>query len=312
MKYARIWMLAMLLTLLSASCTTRDRASSPSRSDRSVVEVTARGLTLEAPDQIPSGWITFRFKNESNMVHFGILERMPEGIGVDEQQKQVAPVFQDGMNLLNAGQPEAAQAKFGQLPAWFGQVVFMGGPGLTSPGRTSEATVRLEPGTYLMECYVKTGGVFHSFNPNPSAYGMIHQFTVTTQPSGAPEPAATIEIAISGKRGIEIKGTPAPGLRTVAVHFEDQMLHENFAGHDVHLARLADGVDLDTLAAWMDWTRPHGLETPAPAEFLGGIQEMPAGETGYATVALEPGRYAWIAEVPNPDKNGMLKTFTVP
>jgi hypothetical protein len=38
---------------------------------------------------------------------------------------------------------------------------------------------------------------------------------------------------------------------------------------------------------------------------------MPAGETGYFTAALEPGRYAWIAEVPNPAEKGMLQPFTV-
>ena len=62
----------------------------------------------------------------------------------------------------------------------------------------------------------------------------------------------------------------------------------------------------------MDWTQPTGLETPAPAEFLGGTHEMPAGGRAYFTVRLEPGRYAWIAEVPSPVEKGMLKTFTVP
>jgi hypothetical protein len=110
---------------------------------------------------------------------------------------------------------------------------------------------------------------------------------------------------------MEVRGEPAPGSQTVAVHFQDQMVHENFSGHDVHLAKLADDTDLKNLVAWMDWTQPNGLQVPAPVEFLGGLEEMPAGETGYFTVTLEPGRYAWIAEVPHSDKKGMLKTFTV-
>jgi len=61
----------------------------------------------------------------------------------------------------------------------------------------------------------------------------------------------------------------------------------------------------------MDWTQPGGLQTPAPAVFLGGLQEMPAGSTGYLTVTLEPGRYAWIAEIPGTDANGFLKEFSV-
>jgi hypothetical protein len=62
----------------------------------------------------------------------------------------------------------------------------------------------------------------------------------------------------------------------------------------------------------MDWTRPDGLETPAPVTFVGGLNEMAAGATGYFTVTLEPGRYALLAEVTNPGEKGMLKTFTVP
>ena len=90
------------------------------------------------------------------------------------------------------------------------------------------------------------------------------------------------------------------------------MAHENFVGHDVHLARLEDDTDLEQLAIWMDWSEPSGLETPAPVQFVGGVNEMPAGETGYVHVRLAPGRYAWIAEVPHSMQKGMLKTFVVP
>lgn len=50
------------------------------------------------------------------------------------------------------------------------------------------------------------------------------------------------------------------------------------------------------VAAWMDWSNPEGLKTPAPATFLGGTHEMPQGESAYLTVDLEPGRYAWGSE----------------
>ena len=141
---------------------------------------------------------------------------------------------------------------------------------------------------------------------------MVHELTVTEESSGAPEPRATLAITLSSERGIEVEGDPTPGQHTVAVHFEDQQVHENFVGHDVHLVRLEHDTDIEELAIWMDWTQPTGLETPAPAEFLGGTHEMPAGSKAYLAVRFEPGRYAWIAEVTNPAEKGMLKTFTVP
>lgn len=280
------------------------------RSD--VVEVTIREMDFVAPDEIQSGWTTFRFKNTSGMIHFVAIERLPEGVTEERQQAEVAPVFQEGMNLLNEGDFDAAMAAFGRLPAWFGEIVFMGGPGLTSAGITAETTVYLEPGTYLLECYVKTNGIFHSYNPDPNQSAMVHELVVTDEASGASEPKATIDLTISSERGIEVDGDVRPGRHTVAVHFEDQIVHEHFLGHDVNLVRLDDATQLDELATWMNWTLPTGLETPAPAIFLGGVQEMPAGSTGYFNVRLKPGSYAWIAEVPNPQEKQMLKTFTIP
>lgn len=277
-----------------------------------LVEVVARDLTLAAPDTVPPGWTTFRFTNTSPMIHFVAVERMPEGHGLAAQQEEIAPVFQSGFELLAAGETDAALAEFGALPAWFADVVFMGGPGLTSPGLTSEATVYLEPGTYLLECYVKTDGVFHSYNPEPGMYGMVRELTVAGEPTDVPEPDPTLRIAIASGSGIQVRGTPGAGAHTVAVEFEDQSVHENFVGHDVHLVRLDEGTDLEALEQWMDWTRPEGLQTPAPAVFVGGTNEMPSGTTSYFDVTLEPGSYAWIAEVPGAAAKGMLVRFDVP
>jgi hypothetical protein len=247
------------------------------------------------------------------MVHFALIARYPGDRGVDAHQNAVAPVFQEGMDLLNAGKPDAAMEAFGRLPEWFGDIVFIGGPGLIAAGEVAQTTVYLEPGTYVLECYVKTNGVFHSYNPNPDAYGMVHEITATEESNGAPAPEADVAITLSSERGIEVDGSVEPGTHTVAVHFEDQTAHEHFLDHDVHLVRLDAETDLAALATWMDWSQPTGLETSAPAAFLGGLHEMPAGETGYFTVDLAPGqRYAWIAEVPSPDEKGMLKPFTVP
>ncbi len=276
-----------------------------------IVKIIARGLTFEAPKAIASGWNTFRLVNESGMEHFAILQRLPDGVSMLDQQSQVAPVFQQGMDLLNAGDHDAAMAKFGELPAWFGDIVFMGGPGFLSPGKSADATVFVEPGTYMIECYVKTNGIFHSYNPDPAAVAMVHEFEVTNDPTDAAAPRANMDIKVSSERGFEISGTPTIGSNTIAVHFVDQVAHENFVGHDIHVARVPDDFSAEALATWMNWAQPLGLETPAPVTFLGGINEMPAGTTGYFTVELEPGTHVWVAEVPDAGKKGMLEVFTV-
>jgi hypothetical protein len=277
-----------------------------------VVEVTIETMDFQMPDTVPSGWTTFRTDNRSAMTHLGVVERMPEGYGLREQQDEIAPVFQEGMDLIIAGDMDGALAKFGELPEWFGRIVFLGGPGLMAPGQVTETMVFLEPGTYLLECYVKTDGIFHSYNPNPAMDGMVAQFTVTDDQSGAPEPVPMVEISIGSEGGISVVGEPTAGQHTIAVHFEDQVLHEHFLGHDVHLVRLTPETDIDALVDWMNWALPAGLQTPAPAHFfLGGINELPAGETGYFSATLLPGDYAFIAEVPSADEKGMLHRFKV-
>ncbi len=281
----------------------------PSASGPNVVEMSVIDLIFEGPDEISSGWTTFRLKNTSGMIHFAVLERLPDDRGIAEQQQEIAAVFQRGMDRINQGEADAAVEAFGALPEWRNDIIYMGGPGLIAPWQTAETTVLLEPGTYVLECYVKTVGVFHSYNPVPELYGMVHEITVTDEPSGAQEPVADIDITISSERGIDVEGDIGLGRHTVAVHFEDQVVYDHLYGHDVHLVRLTENTDMDALAAWMDWSQPHGLETPAPAEFLGGLHEMPAGQTGYFTIDLKPGSYAWIAEVPDPAGKMMLQTF---
>jgi len=81
----------------------------------------------------------------------------------------------------------------------------------------------------------------------------------------------------------------------------------------VHLSRVDDETDLAAVATWMEWYSAGGLQSPAPADFLGGVhsygnvqQDMGA----YFTVEnVEPGRYAWIVEAPVEER--LWKVFTV-
>ncbi|AHM58695.1 hypothetical protein D770_02115 [Flammeovirgaceae bacterium 311] len=276
-----------------------------------VVEVQTEHMNFIMPDEIPSGWTTFRYQNSSHKTHFFLLEKMPvfegEQKGIEDYEEQIAPVFQNAMDLINEGKVDEGFAEFARFPAWASQIIYTGGVGLVAPGETAQVTLRLDPGLYVIECYVKTNGRFHSVD------GMVKEMLVTEASSNAlPPKKSTLHMTLSSTGGIEIEGKLRPGLHTIAVHFKDQVVHEHALGHDVHLVKLADDTNLEELEAWMNWINPHGLETPAPATFLAGVQEMPAGNTAYLSMVLKPGRYAWISEVPNASSKGMLKTFTIP
>ncbi len=288
--------LAILLLITFISCSSEPPSN--------VVDVTAKDYYFYVHDSIPSGWTTFHFKNEGHATHFFFLTLLPDSIPFERYHKEVLPPFVTAMDSLEAGESKAnAGALLGRLlPKWYASAKVMGGSGLTAPGNSSQTTIKLVPGTYSMECYVKTeDGKFHS------ELGMIRSITVTNQVSKMQEPNnADVELTLSNQ-GIESNGNPSSGKNKIAVHFKEQ---PKFGlGYDIHLVRLNNDTDMDKIISWMDWMNIGGLRTPAPAEFLGGTQEMPEGYTSYFTVNLEPGKYAWISETGA--NNGMIKKFSI-
>lgn len=273
-----------------------------------VIDVLTENMEFQMPDTIPSGWVTFRYKNASPQTHFMLVDDYPEGKTLDTVKAAVLPPFDAGMKLINEGKPEEGMAEFGKLPKWFGEIKFMGGTGLISPGHVAETTMKLNPGPYIIECYVKmSNGIFHG------SMGMIKEITVSATDSGNTEPKADIAVEISSTEGIVFNDAISAGKHIFSVFYKDQIVHENFLGHDVNLAKIGDNVNLEDLERWMDWSNPKGLIEPAPAgvTFLGGMNNMLAGDKGYFTATLDPGNYVLISEVPNPASKNMLKTFTV-
>jgi len=274
-----------------------------------VVEIITKNMDFQMPDTISSGWNTFRYKNLSSQTHFFLLDKYPEGKTSEDAENLVAPVFDSAMKLIMDGKTEEGYAEFAKLPEWFGEVVFVGGSGLLSPNQIGETTLNLKPGKYIIECYVKmSNGVWHT------SMGMAKEVIVSETNSGNVEPKADIEITISSTDGITFNDTISKGQHCFSVFYKDQIVHENFIGHDINLAKLEENANLDEINSWMDWSNPKGLIEPAPTgvTFLGGVNNMSEGQKGYFTVNLEPGRYILISEVPNPASKNMLKTFVVP
>jgi hypothetical protein len=275
---------------------------SPSKKDE-VVEVVAKDFMFDVTDNIPSGWTTFRFINSGHAEHFFLLNLLPDSIAYETYVQKVTQPFQVVFDSLKAGKTreEAVGMLLELIPPWyFTDVKQMGGSGIVSKGKSLDVTLNLTPGTYAMECYIKEKGVFHT------TLGMISRVVVTDEISETAPPSANMDITLSNFK-IETEGTLKRGKNTFAVHFKEHP--EVGLGNDVHIIKLDENTNIDSVAYWLDWMNIEGLQSPAPVEFLGGIQEMPVGMTGYFTVDLEPGDYAWIAE--SSASKGMIKRFSV-
>jgi hypothetical protein len=270
--------------------------------DTGIVEVMLEDYSFLAPPRLRSGWTTFRMTNKGEQPHFMLLWRLPEGRTFDEYAAQVSQPFQAEFDRFYSGEvtrDEMLERVVGFLPEWFGSVEGIGGVGLTSPGRTAQTTVLLEPGDYVMECYViSPEGKFHG------SLGMLRPLIVDAETTGLEAPAADIRITLSNYE-MSVEGEATAGEHTVAVHATEDA--EGLVGHDAHLARLDEDTPLEELVAWMSWI--VALRPPAPAEFLGGADHLGAGRTSYMKVTLEPGRYAWISE--GFASAGMVEEFVV-
>ena len=274
----------------------------------SVIDIVTESMEFQSPDTIPSGWVTWKYHNESSQPHFILIDDPIDSITVEDFENELLPPFGEGITLLYEGKNEEAFAAFGKIPEWYAGTVWPGGVGLISGGHTAQTTMKLDPGYYIIECYVKMpGGMFHT------NMGMYKVLVVSDEVSPLSEPSADINVLVSGETGISFEPPKNAGTYTFSVHYLDQKKHEHFQGHDVNLVKIADGADTKKLETWMSWLNLDGLIDPVPEgfTFLGGVNDMPAGKTGYFTATLEPGGYALISEVPNAASKNMFKTFEI-
>lgn len=298
-------------SLLIQSCENDKKETKPETIEvkrENVIEIVTENMDFQMPDTIPSGWNTFRYKNLSPQTHFFLVDKYPEGKTSEDVENFIAPVFDSAMKLIMEGKTEEGYAEFAKLPEWFSEVVFVGGSGLLSPNQVGETTLNLKPGKYIIECYVKmSNGVFHT------SMGMIKDIVVAKTDSGNKKLLADTDITISSTDGIIFNDSISSGKHIFSVYYKDQIVHENFVGHDINLVKLDKNANLKELENWMNWADPKGLIEPAPSgiTFIGGVNDMPEGNIGYFTVTLDPGNYALISEVPNALSKNMLKTFVV-
>lgn len=277
-----------------------------------VLEIDASGMRFQGSNTISSGWTTIRLNNKDNMLHFGMVVRLPDGVTATMYSDDLGSAFQKGYDLMLEGRNEEVAAVFGGIPDWVPGLTYHGGPGFISGGDVAESTQYLEPGNYIIECYIKTNGIFHSYSPVAGQLAMLLPLTVTETPGGMKEPSANVTLTIdeSGLRLTE--GELQVGKNSIRVNFDTQIRFPSFVGQDVHIVRVNAGDDIQAALNWMDWQTPDGLLVPSPVTFLGGINDvMPPGSTAYFTADLSPGHYAFIGEAPEADVKGLLLEFEI-
>jgi hypothetical protein len=269
MKVVPLLLFAGAAAFVSTS-SLRDARADVAASSR-VITVHAREFAFDIPKSIPAGPTTFRLVNDGKESHHLSIIKLGEG-------KTIA----DFGEAMKAGKP----------PEW---AVAYGGPNAAGPGQTIAATIDMEPGNYVVVCFIPSPGE----QAPHAAKGMIAPLTVT---AGG--------VAQAGAAAAESMEDPKPDLHLVMKEYGYQfskpvtagkhtihVMNEGTQDHEAVMLKMAPGKHVADFNAWV----MGEMKGPPPARTVDGMAGMATGRTGVFTVDLTPGNYAIICFVG--DKN---------
>jgi len=182
-------------------------------------------------------------------------------------------------------------------PEW---ATYVGGPGLTEPGRSMSYEVVLEPAQYVMLSLLPDNGGALRIQPN-----VVQAFLVEGEPTGAAATRPTLTVK-AGRSALDAPSTHAPG------DVRLRLVNEDDTPHDVSVFALDEGATPEDLVAYLD-----GRTVEAPGVFAGGVQAVEPGESGLAVLFLTAGEYALVSLFPEPDgvtpgfQVGMIRGLTI-
>jgi uncharacterized cupredoxin-like copper-binding protein len=286
---ARRWAVVSVAVagLTIAGCSSSSKSGSPSTtpsgsagSTRPAITIVAHDFNFEVPATVPSGYVDVTLKNEGQSEHQAQIVRLGSMSLADfehvSEQTDIVAVKRD--------------------------TVFVGGPNDSVPGRSTTATLKLEPGKYAVLCYIPgTDGKPHV------AKGMLAVFQAEpTDASVNTAPTAASTIALRDFT------------YTVPPHFSGKGLvdiaNEGTEVHELNMFKMAPGVTLGQaeqalLAPKLDTSKVTAVT---------GVVGLSPHQHAWLDLDLTPGKYLMFCVFPDPKKNntphfaeGMYKVFTI-
>lgn len=268
-------LLVFAFTLVLSACQKDARADQLNE-----VTFVARDFSFSGPDTITAGWTRLQLNNEGPDYHHIQLVKLSDGYSADE--------------LI------AAFNESPILPQWADEV---GGPNPPEAGQSSQATVYLEAGDYVLICTVPDRqGVPHI------QHGMVKVLTVeTTQKETAVQPKADATVDMLDF-SFNLSAPLQTGEQTIRVN------NTGAQGHEVFLAKLAPGRSMEDFLT--SFAPDAAFDAPV-WEARGGLSVIEPGAHGYFTVDLEPGQYVLACFAPDEGSGmphlmmGMVQEITV-
>jgi len=255
--------------------------SSQSASAASSKEATfyAREHRFDGPETISAGQTTIRLRNRGKEPHQLQFLKLDAG----KTPAELAVALQSGSH---------------SIPSWAKQ---MGGPNAVAAGQAAEATLYLEPGSYVIIC-----GIPGENHQTHAMLGMQKTLRVIETKSSPPEFRGNFHMAM-----FEYEFVVVQPLRKGRHTF--YVVNRGNQTHQASFIRLDRGVSTEDVLTAIHQDSPSRL----PGTLIGGMSGLEPGRDGTFTANLTPGRYAIMCLFSNPVMSeshaaqGMVLNFTI-
>ena len=228
-----------------------------------VVNVKAFDYRFEAPASIQAGTTTFRLQNLGKEPHHLWIVQLTEG--------KTPADFTKAMKAWGSAL---------KMPKW---AIDVGGPNTAGTNEIAEGTMTLEPGTYMLVCWIPSpDGMLHVMK------GMVKPMKVTGPATAAVEPTADITLTMDDY-SFELSKPITPGRHTI--RFENRAAQS----HEAVIARLLPDKTLAQAVTWLN----AGQAGPAPIVLLGGASGLAKGRHMFVTTDFQAGHYALLCFIPD-------------
>ena len=261
--------------LIAAAFVSEPAAAAPSQQ----ATFSAWDYRFEGPDTIPAGQTTIRLKNRGKEPHQLQLLKLEAG-------KSPA----DLSGALSIGDHS--------VPSWAKE---LGGPNGVQAGRASEATLYLEPGSYVIIC-----GIPGKQHQRHAELGMQKALRVVDSNPPPPDFRGNFHMAM-----FEYEFVVVQPLRKGRHTF--YVINRGSLSHQASLVRLNPGASPEDVLAALDQGNPSRL----PGTLIGGMSGLEPGRDGTFVADLTPGRYAIMCLFSNSHAmqshaaKGMVMHFTI-
>ena len=209
---------------------------------------------FDGPDHLPAGQTTIRLQNRGKERHQLQLLKLDEG----KSPADLAAALRTGS---------------ASVPPW---AKHMGGPNGIEPGQASEATLYLEPGSYVIIC-----GLPGKNYQTHAMLGMQKALRVMDTRPAPPEFAGNFHMAM-----FEYEFVVVQPLRKGRHSF--YVINRGSQIHQASVVRLHSGASAEDVLTALEQESP----APLPGTLMGGMSGLEPGRDGTFTAELTPGRYA--------------------